>query len=197
MSESYTEDGHLPDTLARRKRPSRAFVKYLIAICFGIAATLAFQSYGEAAKQLIATKAPQLAWSPQSRQMIASWVSELGWTKPSPAAPEGTAGQPAAPQSAPVAQPAQAMAPAPVPAAPSIDPQQIQQIVRNLAEVRGVVEQLATSQNIISRDIANLQTANQEILEKISAPAPRPGSTQGRVHAPVPRPSAAAPMPLH
>lgn len=197
MSESYTEDRHLPDTLARRSRPSRAFVKYLVAICFGIAATLGWQSYGEAAKQLIAIKAPQLAWSPQSKQMIASWVSELGWTKPLPAAPEGTAGQPAAPQSAPVAQPAQAMAPAPVPAAPALDPQQIQQIVRDLAQVRGVVEQLATSQNMISRDIANLQIANQEILEKISAPAPRPGSAQGRVHAPVPRPSSAAPMPLH
>lgn len=192
MSGSYTEDGHLPDALAGRKRPSRAFVKYLIAICFGIAATLGWQSYGEAAKQFIAVKAPQLGWSPESKQMIASWVGQLGWAKPLTTA---STGQPAAPQAVPAAQPAQAMAPAP--AAPSLDPQQIQRIEGDLAQLRGAVEQLATAQDQISRDIAKLQTANQEILEKISAPAPRPATTQGRVRTPVPRPSSAAPMPLH
>src|SRR6516225_3733910 len=39
-------------------------IRYLVAICIGVVAILAWQSYGEAAKQIIATKAPELAWSP-------------------------------------------------------------------------------------------------------------------------------------
>lgn len=176
----------------------KAFARYLVAICIGIAVTLGWQTYGEGARRLIAIRAPELGWSPEAKQMIASWVGHLGWTEPSTAAPEGSAGQVAAPQAAPVAQAAQVVALSPpVPAAPSLDPQQVQRIEQDLTEVRGTVEQLATNQDQISRDIAKLQTANQEILEKISVPAPRPATTQGRVRTPVPRPSSATPMPLH
>jgi hypothetical protein len=176
----------------------KTFARYLVAICIGIAVTLGWQAYGEGAKQLIARRAPELGWSPAAKQTIASWVSQLGWTKPSTAAPEDTAGRLAAPRAAPVEQAAQAVAPSPpVPAAPPVDPQQIQRIERDLAEVRGTVEQIATTQDQISRDIAKLQTANQEILEKISATAPRPATTQGHARTAVPRPPSAAPMPLH
>ena len=70
-----------------KRRASRAFVRYLAAICVGVAATLAWQSYGEEAKQTIATKAPELGWSPEVRQMIASWTKPL-------AGPENTAARP-------------------------------------------------------------------------------------------------------
>jgi hypothetical protein len=40
-----------------KRRASRAFVRYLVAICVGVAGTLAWQSYGEEAKQTIATRA--------------------------------------------------------------------------------------------------------------------------------------------
>jgi hypothetical protein len=50
---------------------SRGF-RYLVAICIGVAAILAWQSYGDAAKQIIATKAPELAWSPQARSACRS-----------------------------------------------------------------------------------------------------------------------------
>jgi hypothetical protein len=45
----------------------RGFIRYLVAICIGVAATLAWQSYGEAAKQIIATRAPEMGWSPDSK----------------------------------------------------------------------------------------------------------------------------------
>ena len=63
-----------------KKRSSRGFTRYLLAICIGVAATLAWQSYDEAAKQLFATKAPELGWSSETKPMIANWVEELGWT---------------------------------------------------------------------------------------------------------------------
>ena len=44
----------------KKKRSSRGFTRYLLAICIGAAATLAWQSYGEAAKQVFAAKAPEL-----------------------------------------------------------------------------------------------------------------------------------------
>src|SRR5215472_12520687 len=89
-----------------KRRGSRGFARFLLAICIGVAGTLAWQSYGEATKQIIGTRAPELGWSPEAKQMIASWVQELGWTKP-PAGPDNTAVRPSAlekPQAAPVAQ---------------------------------------------------------------------------------------------
>ena len=41
-----------------KKRSAREFTRYLLAICIGVVATLAWQSYGEAAKQMFAAKAP-------------------------------------------------------------------------------------------------------------------------------------------
>jgi hypothetical protein len=40
-----------------KRRGSRGFARFLLAICIGVAATLAWQSYGEATKQIIATRA--------------------------------------------------------------------------------------------------------------------------------------------
>ncbi len=65
-----------------KRRSSRGFVRFLVAICIGVAGTLAWQSYGQVAKQMLAAKAPELGWSPESKRMIANWVEQLGWTKP-------------------------------------------------------------------------------------------------------------------
>jgi hypothetical protein len=47
---------------SRRKRASRALFRFLIAFCIGVAATLAWQSYGDAARQMIANAYPLLGW---------------------------------------------------------------------------------------------------------------------------------------
>jgi hypothetical protein len=65
-----------------KRRTSRVFLRYLVAICIGVAGTLAWQSHGEQAKQIIATRAPELGWSPEVRQMITSLVQQLGWMTP-------------------------------------------------------------------------------------------------------------------
>jgi hypothetical protein len=103
---------------AVKRRRSRGIVRYLVAIGIGVLATLAWQSYGEEGKQIIAAKAPELGWSPESKQLIASWVQQLGWTK-QPTSPESTAVQTSAPEPP---QPALASPPAaahkPTPTAP-------------------------------------------------------------------------------
>jgi len=112
-------------------RASReSFVHYLVAICIGVAATLAWQSYGEAYRQIIATRAPELGWSPEAKQMIASWVQQLGWTKLQ-TGQENTAVRssvPEVPQSAPIAQAASKVVAPKAPATASIELQKVQQM---------------------------------------------------------------------
>ena len=75
-----------------RARPRwRGFGRYTLAIWLGVAATLAWQSYSQATKQIIATRVPQLGWSPEAKATIANWVEQLGWTKRPAAAEIATA----------------------------------------------------------------------------------------------------------
>jgi len=158
-----------------KRRGSRGFVRYLVAICIGVAATLAWQSYGDAAKQIIATGAPELGWSPDAKQMIASWT--LGWTKP-PADSEK--------QALPVAQIA--------PSAPSIDAEKVQQLTQSLAVLRQTVEQLAAGQDQMTRVIGRLESAVTELIVKIPEPPPQPPAAPARKPTPAP-PSSRTPGP--
>lgn len=158
-----------------KKRRSRGFARYLVAICIGVAGTLAWQSYGDAAKQVIATRAPELGWSPQAKEMIASWT--VGWTKP-PTSPEKLAPE--------------AVASSKAPSVPAIDSAQIQQTAQNLAAVRQTVEQLAGGQEQTARDIARLESAVAELILKFPEPSARPPTATERKPVPVP-PSARAP----
>ena len=161
---------------AMKKRGSRRFGRYLVAILIGVAATLAWQSYGELAKQIIATRAPELGWSPEAKQMIATSIQWIGWTKP-PAGPEK--------QAPPVAQTA--------PTTPSLDPGQVQQMTQNLATLRQTVEQLAGGQDQVAREIARLEAAVAELIAKIPEPPAQPSVAPARKPTPVP-PSSRAPI---
>lgn len=104
---------------AIKRRRSRGILRYLVAMAIGVAATLAWQSYGETGKQIIAAKAPELGWSPEARQTIADWVQQLGWTKQS-ASSEST--EPETPQTIPEPPAAPAHKPTPKPAPSSRTP---------------------------------------------------------------------------
>src|SRR5215831_2191773 len=161
-------------------RSSRGFGPYLIAICIGVAATLAWQSYGGAAKRIFARSVPELGWSQEARQMIASWIEQLGSTQSVQEPPEA----------APAVKPA--VAPK-VAAAFSLDAEQMQQLTRSLTTLRQTVEQLAAGQNQIAREIEQLQTADAEILAKIPAPA-RPIAAPARKPTPIAPPTPQAPI---
>jgi hypothetical protein len=89
----------ITDNPTRPKPASRGIACYMIAMCLGVAATLAWQSYGQATKQIIATRAPELGWSPEAKKTIASWIDRLGWTKP-PAGTEIVTARPSVPETA-------------------------------------------------------------------------------------------------
>jgi len=190
-----------------KRRSSRGFARYLVAICIGVAGTLAWQSYGEATKQIIATSAPELGWSPEAKQMIAGWVQQLGWTKP-PTGPENTAVQlsvPKTPQAAPLSQAGSETVASisNAPAAPSLDQQQVQRMEADIAAVqqtleqrltavRAAVEQLAVSQDQILREITKL---HEEILKKIPTSSPQLPAAPARKPMPAPASSSHAPIP--
>src|SRR5262249_31759112 len=157
-----------------KRRGSGGFTRYLVAILIGVAATLAWQSYGSAAKQIIATRTSELGWSPGAKQMIANWVQQPGWTKP-PAGPENTAVRPSAletPQAATVAQPAPEPLASRAPAASSFDPEQMQQLTRSLATLQQTADQIGAGQDEMKRAIVKLASAVVEVLVKLPAPPP-------------------------
>jgi len=181
-----------------KKRSSRGFARYLLAFCIGVAAAAAWLSYGEAAKQVIATKAPELGWSPESKQMIASWVQELGWTE-SPLGPESAAARvsvPETPQAVPAGQAAVENVAEKAPAAPAIDPEQVHQIAQDLGALRQSVEQFTAGQDQMARVVDRLQGAVAEILIKMPEPPPPPAIVPP-AHKPKPivAPPSRAPVP--
>src|SRR5260370_16737361 len=66
------------------KRASRAVVRFLITFCIGVAAALAWQSYGDAASEMIASSSPQLGWLAPQAAPLAQTPSA---TVPPPAPP--------------------------------------------------------------------------------------------------------------
>ena len=151
-----------PDQLPSERLPLggrawRGLTRFLIAFGIGVVATLAWQSYGDAARGMIASSYPQLGW----------------------------------------------LAPAAAPDASSPDLQELKAIElkamsTDLAAVRQSVDQLAAQfvarQEEMRREITELHATEQDILanilDKISAPPPRPAP------APVRRPVALTPAPL-
>jgi hypothetical protein len=152
-----------------KKRSSRGFSRYLLVICVGAAAALAWLSYGEAAKQVIATRGPELGWSPETKQMIANWVQRFGWTKPANGHEKIAVSVP----EAQVSTIAQTVPAAVTPPTTSID-REVHQIAVDLAKLEQTVDQLPASQDKIGRNIDNLHGAIAEILVKIPEPPPPP-----------------------
>jgi pyruvate/2-oxoglutarate dehydrogenase complex dihydrolipoamide acyltransferase (E2) component len=152
------------------RRALRRCVRFLITLGIGIVGTLAWQAYGDDARQMIAMAYP----------------GQLEWIAPQ-AAPV-----------APAAQSASATPASAAPAVPALDQQQLNSLSLNLAAVRQSVEQLATQvasgQQQMSGDIARLQASEQDILTKIATPRPAPVAARKPAPPPPAAPPPAAPV---
>jgi hypothetical protein len=175
----------ITDNPSRARRSSRGFARYTLAICIGVAATLAWQSYGQATKQIIATRAPDLGWSPEVKQTIAGWVEQLGWTKLPTSSENAAARSSVQETAATVEQTAPNKVAAKMPVAPSLDPQQVQQLSLDLAALRQTVEQVVASQTKMAAQIDNLLVTDMEIFLKIPTPPPQPPTASSRRPLPV------------
>jgi hypothetical protein len=59
------------------RRASRGLARFLIVFCIGVAATLAWQSYGDAARAMIANSSPQLGWLAPQTAPVAQTAPEV------------------------------------------------------------------------------------------------------------------------
>ena len=140
------------------RRALRGLARFLIVFCIGVGTTLAWQSYGDDARAMIANASPQLAW-------LAPQAAPVAQTTPG----------------------AQAASEAPVPAPtalPDLQPlalglASVRQSVDQLAA------QLADGQRQMGGDIAKLQADGQKMLHKLSAAPPRPAADPAHKPAPV------------
>ena len=149
---------------------SSAFARYLIAFFIGVTATLAWQSYGGAAKKTIAPAAP----SPDQQQLNAMSL-DLDAVRQS------------------IDRIAASIAASQEQITRSVD-RIAASITTSQEQTTRSVTRLAAGQEWMTRDFTTkLQVVEQDILDKISAPPPRPAPAPARN--PVLRPSQ-APIPL-
>jgi hypothetical protein len=145
------ENDHLAGKRSIVRRVLRSLARFSIAVLIGVGATLAWQSYGDTAREMLSTQVPSL-----------SWLS-VSTTTPTPDG-EGSAQKPTVSQSAPIAQTAQ-----PAAAATTSEFTQLEPIAHDLAAMRHSLEQLAAKQEQMAQNIAAMQAAEQDIRKKMLA----------------------------
>jgi hypothetical protein len=187
-------------------RAIRAFVGFLLAVCIGVAATV-WQSYGDAAKQIVARWVPQFALTSSSPQENPGLPEQ-----PSPPAVQASTANAAAAQPVPPAQTAPEGA-APTAAALSSESAPLLQSMagdlaraeQEIEQLKASIAQLKTSQQQMSRDIARVseakvsdakasdaKTSEQNLRSRLSAAVRRSAVAEVRKPMPPVSPAQAA-----
>jgi hypothetical protein len=164
-----------------RKRASRALARFLVAFCIGVTATLAWQSYGDAALAMIANSHPQLGW-------LAPQAETVAQNAPETPAPVATSFDP---------QQLKAMSTDLDAVRQSIDriaanmtaiQEQMSRsadriansIASNQEQIARIVDQLTAGQEQMTREITKLQAVEQYVLYKNAEPPPRSAPAPAR-----------------
>ncbi len=183
---------------AAAKRPSRGarairgLIGLMLAACICIAAFVWHSPYGDAARQIVASWAPQLV----ATALLPLEKSGLPG-QPGPPAVQAVAAKAAPPQPAPLA-PSAAEDVAPAPTAAALSPeltQLLQSMARDLATMGQSIEQLRASQERMARDHVNavdLLRASQEQMARVIAKASEAKASEQNLR---PKPSAPPPRP--
>jgi hypothetical protein len=141
-------------------------IHFLITLCIGVAATLTWQSYSDAAREKIANSFPQLSW-------LAPQIAPVAQSAPDTIVPGG----PFLDQERLSAM--------------SLNLDAVRQTVGRIA---ASVAELAASQEQLAREISKLQTVEQYFLYKNSEPSPRPAPAPVAASARKPAPPAPSPL---
>jgi hypothetical protein len=165
-------------TQSERPRLGKRVLLTLVAItfCIGVAATLVWQSRGDAARKAIASAVPRLGWlAPQAipvMQNTPDIVAPAATAAPSPDQQQSTA--------MPLELDAVRQSVDRIAAGQEQMTRSVERIAAGQEQMARTVGQLADGQEQLTREIAKLQAIEQYILYKNSeSPAPKP----------VPRPS--------
>ena len=164
-----------------RKRASRAFSRFLITFCIGGASTLAWQSYGDAARAMIANSYPQLGWlAPQAEPVAQNVPETIALVAPSFDQQQLNAMSldlDAVRQS--IDRIATSMSAIQEQMSRGAD-RIANSIVANQEQMTRSVDRIAAGQEQMTREITKLQAVEQQILQKNSERAPRPAPALAR-----------------
>ncbi len=178
------------------RRVAGTFACFLLSALIGVSSTLAWQSYGAAAKQMIA------GWVPQLGGLPSQLMTDPATSQPAPVAltEQNTVAlsEPASPPQELVHQQVTARDLATL--GQSVEQLMVRQeqmtrdiAARELTALQQTVEQLTARQEQMGRDIAKLQMAEEDIRRKIAAP-PRPPAASARKPVSTPLPPRRAPQ---
>jgi septal ring factor EnvC (AmiA/AmiB activator) len=139
-----------------------AVVRFLIIFCIGVSATLAWQSYGDRARGMIASQ----SYGSAAREMIGSLYSQLSWL---------------APQAKPVAQNTPDVIGLASPSTSSqqqpklLDVEALRQSIDRIAtsiasgqeQMTSSADRIATSQDQIARSVDRIATSQEQIARSV------------------------------
>ncbi|SRR6266566_2718485 len=176
------------------KRASRALSRFLITFCIGVAATLTWQSYGDAAREMIANSYPQLGWLAPHAEPVAQNAPHI-IALAAPDAPSFDQQQLNA-MSLELDSVRQSVDRITASIATSQD--QITRSVDRIApgiatsqeQITRSIDQLTAAQEQMTHEIVKLQAVEQYVLHKSAEAPPRPAPAL--VRNPVLRPSQAS-----
>jgi hypothetical protein len=132
----------------------RATVRFLLAMCIGVFATLTWQSYSKAAKQPAAGSSLPVGSAPVGEMTANAIVPAAFAVVPSPDQPELAALR-----------------------------QNIDQLALSQRQISLSFVQLASAQQQMMRDLAELQQADRPMVATAAVPLPRPARAEARKHA--------------
>ena len=171
-----------------RKRASRALARFLITFCIGVAAALAWQSYGDAARQIIASSYPQLGWlAPQAEPVAQDAPDVIALARAATSLDQQKFDAVSLDLDA-VRQRIDRIATS-IAAGQEQMTRSVDGITAHLQQITRSFDELAAGQEQMTREITKLQAVEQYVLYKNSEPPPRPSTAPARN--PVPRPSQA------
>jgi hypothetical protein len=172
---------------------------FLITFCIGVAATLAWQSYGDAAREMIASSYPQLSWlAPQSAPGAQNAPDMIAPAAPAAPAPDQQQLNAMSRDLDAVRQSVDRIA-----TSIAASQEQITRSVDRIAasitasqeQIMHSVERLTAGHEQMTREITKLQETEQYILYKNSESPPPPAPAPARARAPRPLQAPATPTP--
>jgi hypothetical protein len=163
---------------------------FLVTFFVGVAATLAWQSYGDAAREMIANSYPQLGWlAPRPEPMAQGAADVIALAAPAGPLPDQLQLSAMSLDLDAVRQSVDRIATS-IAASQEQMTRSVDRIASSQERIARTVDQLAAGQEQMTREITKLQEIEQYILYKNSEPPP-PRPVPAPTRNPVARPSQA------
>jgi hypothetical protein len=200
---ALTHDRYLNRRHSFGTRALLALVRFLIVFCIGISATLAWQSYGDAAREMIASSYPQLSWLTPQAEPVAQKAPDVTGLA-SPTASSADQQQPNAllldfervrqsidrlATSIATSQGQMASSADRIAATQGQIASSVERMATSQEQIARSVDQLTADQEQMAREVAKLQRIEQSLRSKNPEPSPRPAL--GSAPKPLARPAPA------